>query len=257
MSFEQLSHVSNLVSPDLRCNLLVSEWERKRLQLLVHIQDLPRLVEEYKGVQKTPYDGNPSITLMDQTPRIRLSSACESAAHCLYAMAEIAAQYASRVSNGIFPASFNAIRNKSEEGYYDDTALKEWVSDFTLYKKVREIRTEWSHHSTVFIAEDAGEPIACVNCLRRPSDRQEFLESIQVPIPELIEWILHAITTIDGFGNYLLVHHLIPRLDLDATFRNAKRDANGFPIITANHRFDTEEITTREYLARVGILVPK
>ena len=258
MSFDQLLHVSKIGHATFPHNLMVFEWHEKRQHLAVWVQELPRLVTEYKSTQKAPYDLNPMITLVDPFPRIRLSSACEAAANCLYGMAEISAQFGNKASNGLLPASFNALRKKAERGEFAQDSLADWVSDFSWYRKVREIRTEWAHFSTVFIGENSdGEPIIVVRCHRRHSDREEFNQQIQVRISDLIEWINKAIATIDNFGNYLLVRHIIPKLDLSAKFISPKRDQKGWPVIKPDHKFEVEEITVKDYLAQCGIQVAR
>jgi hypothetical protein len=255
MSFEQLLHVSKLGHVDFPHNSLVLEWQEKRQHLAVYVQDLPQLVEDYRSAEKKPYEQNTQITIIDPVPRIRLSSACEAAANCLYGMAEIAAQFGNKVSRGLLPASFNSIRKKAENGEFNGIGFSEWLSDFGWYKKVREIRTEWAHYSTVFIGEENGNPIIMVRCLRRQNDRQEFNQNIRVHIPELIDWINQAISVVDNLGNYLLVHHIVPKLDPTAKLVIPKRDQAGWPIITTDHRFEVEEISIAEYLEQCGIQI--
>ena len=59
----------------------------------------------------------------------------------------------------------------------------------------------------------------------------------------------------DGLGNYLLAEHIIPKLDPSANLVLPKRDAAGWPIIRADHRFEVEELSVRDYLAQVGIVM--
>lgn len=258
MSFEQLVHVARLGHADFPHNLLVFEWDEKRQHLAIYMQDLPRLVDEYKKAKEQPYEMNPLITIVDQVPRIRLSSACEAVVNCLYGMAEIAAQFGNKASRGLLPASFNALRKKVESGDLADPELSKWISDFGWYKKVRELRTEWVHFSTVFVGEDQGHnPILCVRCHRRPSDRKEFPKEIQVPVSELIDWIKSAIAVVDGLGNYLLVRHIIPRLDLNAKVTAPKRDERGWPIVKPDRTFEVEQITVADHLAQCGIRVAR
>lgn len=255
MSFEQLAHVCRLGQQGNFHNALVFEWQAKREHLAIHVQDLPKLVDDFRVAQREPYDGNPTITLIDSIPRIRLSSACEAAVNCLYGMAEIAAQFANKVSAGMLPASFNAIRKKVERGEFSETGLTQWVNDFEWYRKVREIRTEWAHHSTIFISEIDGTPLVVIRCLRRPSDRLEFRQDIHVGTAELVDWIRRAISVVDGLGNYLLVEHIIPKLDPSANLILPKRDAAGWPMIKADHTLEVEELSVREYLAQCGIVM--
>lgn len=254
MSFKQLCHVAKLGHAGFPHNLLVFEWQEKRQHLAVYTQDLPRLVDDYKKAEKKPYESNPMITLVDPIPKIRLSSACEASVNCLYGMAEIAAQFGNKASRGALPTSFNALRKKAERGDFANSGMSEWISDFSWYRKVRELRTEWVHFSTIFIGKEKnGDPVLVVRCHRRPSDREEFRQEINVQIPDLVGWINEAIAVIDNFGNYLLVRHIIPRLDLSAKVTAPKCDERGWPIITQDHRFEVEQITVAEHLAQCGI----
>lgn len=258
MSFDQLAHVAKLGYASFPHNLLVFEWQEKRQHLAVYMQDLPRLAAEYKKADSQPYEPNPLITIVDQSPRIRLSSACEAAVNCVYGMAEIAAQFGNKASGGLLPSSFNKLRKKAESGELASAGISEWVRDFGWYKKIRELRTEWAHFSTVFIGEEKdGEPILVVRCHRFPSDRDEFPKDIRVRIPDLVDWINRAIAVVDDFGNYVLARHILPKLDLNAKFISPKRDAHGWPIIRPNHTFEVEHITISEHLAQCGITVAR
>jgi hypothetical protein len=254
MSFDHLfwaTKIANKTNPYFR---LVSDWGEKRKHLSVYILTLPDSVQEYKNSESRPYDADPRITIVNSIPRIRLASMCEAAANCLYSLAELSAQFGSKTSKGIFPASFNHFRKKLEKGEYGNDLLAQ-IGDLQWYRKVREIRTEWVHHSTIFIGKRDNEPIMVIRAYRRTSDREEFSADIQVTIPELIDWMEKAIHTIDSFGGFLLKNHIIPSLPLDDEILLPKYDQNGFPIILPDNRFDTEKITVREYLQRGGIAI--
>ena len=254
MSFSQLVHVSKLCHSEYPHNLLVFEWAEKRQHLSVYLQDLPHLVDGFKNSETKSCESNPHITLVDPVPKIRLSSACEASANCLYGMAEIAAQFSNKVTRGLLPSSFNTFRKKAERGDYSEQKLKDWINDFEWYKKVRELRTEWAHFSTVFIGqENTGEPILVVRCHRRNSDREEFSDRIQIKIADLIQWVQRAIVVIDNLGDYLLEQHILPRLDVNAKFTAPKLDKEGWPIVKDDHTLEVREITVADHLAQCGI----
>jgi len=255
MSFEQLLHVSKIGQPGRGYFDLVWDWKAKRDCLAIYLRDLPTLQRECRDAHAAPYENNPRIMIIDAVPSLRLASACEAAANCLYGMAEIAAQFGNQASEGFFPASFNALRRRIDQGAYSTLSLPAALIDPQWYRKVRELRTEWTHFSTIFVGRDGPEPVIVVRCRRRPSDRQEFQDKIQIRPTELIEWIEKAITAIDSYGNHLLRDWIIPRLDLTTVIRASRLDSQGWPIITEDHRFEIEHITTAEYLARCGIRV--
>jgi len=252
MAFQHLSWATRIFNKSYPYFLWVSEWEEKRRHLNVYILDLPNLVQDFKKRDSHPYEADSRITIVDQIPRIRLASMCEAAANSLYSMAELSAKFGNRASKSYFPEKFNQIRKKVEKGDYgNDLSLQ--IGDLQWYKKIHEIRTEWVHHSTIFIGERDGEPIMVIRAYRRPSDKEEFSSEIQVTIPELIDWIKQAIRTIDAFGDYLLLNYVIPSFPLDNEIHLPKYDQNGFPIMLPDNKFDTETITVREYLRRGGI----
>lgn len=252
MSFKQLLCATKILLDRYPFFALTLEWETKRNHLVVYIQDLPNLVEECKKRNRHLYAADSRIIIAEEIPRIRLASACEATTNTLYAMAEISAQFGNKASRGNLPASFNAIRKGIETGKYDSLAQR--LGDLQWYRKVREIRTEWVHFSSIFIRERNGEPVMVVRALRRPSDQQEFSSDILTTIPNLINWIEGAINTVDAFGDYLVKEYLVPGFPLDERLQIHKLDRNGLPIILANG-FDTEEITVREYLGRCDLPV--
>lgn len=254
MSFQQLSCATRIFHKRYPYFLLVQEWEEKRNHLAVYVSDLPNLVHDYKSILNQSYEANPRITKVDRIPEVRLASTCEAAANCLYSMAELSAQFGNKVSNGHFRASFNALRKDLESGRYSDD-LVDRLGDLQWYRKVREIRTEWVHHSTIFIGEWENEPVMVVRSYRRPSDQQEFSSKIQVTVPELISWIQNAVRTIDAYGDYLLEKHIVPSFPLNDQLLIPKYDRGGLPIFLSDNRFDVEQITVREYLTRCGLSI--
>jgi hypothetical protein len=147
----------------------------------------------------------------------------------------------------------NAFRKKMEKGEYN-TDLVAAVGDLQWYRKVREIRTECVHHSTIFIGEEKGEePIMVVHALRRSSDKEEFPSEIQVAIPELLKWIKRALIAIDSYGDYLLKTYIIPSFPPNDQVFMPKCDRSGMLILLPDGRCAGSKITVREYLERSGI----
>lgn len=252
MSFSHLSWATRIFHRSYPDFLLVSEWAEKRKHLDVYILDLPKLVQKFKVRDSHPYEVNPQIVMVDEFPRIRLASTCEAAANSLYSMAELSAQFGNRLTHGVFPSSFNGLRKKLERGDYGNELLLQ-MGDLQWYRKIHEIRTEWVHHSAIFIGQRDGEPIMVIRAHRRASDKEEFSSEIQVTVPELIDWINGAIRTIDALGDYLLVNYILPLFPLNDEIRVLKYDPNGLPLMLSETKFDMEQITIREYLRRGGI----
>jgi hypothetical protein len=254
MSFEKLSMATTVVSQETIYFERMGDWQAKHQALSVQIRDLPTLVLAYKTRNQAPYANNPHITLTDEIPRIRLANACEATTNTLYSMCEIAAQFGNRVSGQILPCSFNDLRKKVQSGKLNGD-LNTALGDLQWYEKVRELRTEWAHYSTVFIGEEKGEPLLIVRANRRSSDRKQFGTQIQCCVPDIIEWTKKAIEMVDRYAGYLLNQHVLPKFRLDAVITVVRRDHTGMPIILEDGLLSVESITIREYFRRCGVIV--
>jgi hypothetical protein len=255
ISFRHLVHATSLHSAETMFFSQVAEWKAKRETLLLQLSDIPDLVAAHLARTKTPYAPDEKITLVDMAPTIRLANACEATANCLYAAAEISANFANKASRGVIPSSFNSLRKKCEKDTASELAIS--LGDLQWFRKIRELRTEWTHYSSIFIASGSdGEAMLCVRAYRRISDRVEFTTpNFSCSIVEFCQWVRAALITLDKFSGYLLNKYVIPSLPLDQTFTSAVYDKNGFPIIKPDFRFEVETITIRQYLLRAGILL--
>lgn len=256
IEFNRLVHATGVRNSKTLFFDQVREWEVKRKTLLVQLSDFPTLIEAHISRDTEPYQENPNIQLVDTIPTIRLSNACEATANGLYSLAEISANFANKASQGAIPSSFNAIRKKCELD--PDSELAKALGDLQWYKKIRELRTEWAHYSSIFIGQDTDkQPLLCIRSYRRSSDKEEFPgPNFSCSITQLINWTNNTITTIDAFGGFLLYRYVLALHEPDTSVINAVRDRNGFPIISKDGRFKTENITVRQYLARAGIVLP-
>lgn len=231
---------------------LVSGWEEKRTNLSVLLLDLPALVEGHRTRKEVPDAQQPRLKLIDMIPTRRLANACESAANALYGMAEIAARFANLASGGVLPASFNALRKTVEAGRAEPD-LKRALGDLQWYKKVREIRTEWAHFSTVFIGGDPDDPLIAVRDHRRSSDKEEFRGHAVLSVRDFIAWVSGAIGTTDTFAEYLLRKYVLSRFDLAAEFTLPVYDSRGIPIIEGD-RIRTRKTNIGDELRRLGVI---
>ena len=188
----------------------VEEWEAKRKSIQVQLSDLPNLVAGHVERSSRPYAPDGRYRLVDAAPTVRLANACEAIANCLYSVAEIAANFANRASKGALPTSFNAIRKKCAD--FPTSELSAALGDLQWYRKVRELRTEWAHYSSIFIAENKqGEVMLCVRAYRRESDMQEFAgPNFSCTIDQFIEWVRNAIVTLDDFAGFVLKMFVLP-----------------------------------------------
>lgn len=229
------------------------DWISKRDALAVQLVDFPQLVKDYKEAPRRPYPANPIITLVDRVPELRLLNACEATTNALYGMAEITAKYAARASKNHFPRSFNQLRKNASKKLYTE-AITTALGETKWYEKVREMRTEWSHFSTAFIGVDGDAPVIVVRSYRSNADREHLSTEIPVTTCELTEWTRNAISSLERFAAFICRTYTIPSLDLNEIVRVPKFDSNGVTIITAEHRFDSEEIPLGDYLKNLGII---
>jgi hypothetical protein len=255
LEFKQLAYATRLVSGETRYFEQVSEWGEKRSTLLVQLEDIPYLLEAHRTRKQEPYARDPRIQLVDYTPTTRLANACEATANCLYAMAEIAANFANKASAGEIPASFNRLRKKCEINSASDIATA--LGDLQWYGKIRELRTEWAHYSSIFIAEDESDStIICVRAYRRQTDRVQFqAANSSCTVHEFVGWVRKAIATLDSFAHFLLKKYVIPTFQLDKTIICPVYDENGFPLMKDGNLISVETISIRECLRRGGIVV--
>jgi len=252
-AFGQLFHATRIVSGTTKYFLQIDEWKAKLETLAVQLADLPTLVEAHKARKVQAYSQDSRISLVDFVPTVRLANACEATANGLYSLAEVAANFANKASKGLLPSSFNAIRRKCEDDPSLEIALA--LGDLQWFRKVRELRTEWVHHSSVFIAGGHGEePILCVRAYRRPSDRVEFKESdFKCSVGDLIGWVKSAQSTLDAFAAHLLAKYVVPVYPLTDEFDIAVVDKHGMPVFQNDFRMKTERSNWKRYLSRAGI----
>lgn len=252
-AFRQLAYATRIVGAETLYFEQVAEWEAKRTTLMVQLADMPNLIAAHVARRTQPYTANSQITLVDSAPSVRLANACEAAANCLYSVAEIASNFANKASNGAVPSSFNALRKRCEKDCTSEIATN--LGDLQWYRKVRELRTEWAHFSSVFIGGgSSGEVVLCVRTYRRASDKREFTTpNFSCTVDQFSDWVRAALSTLDLFAGYVLKKWVLPSFELDQTFVTPILDRNGWPIIKPDHQFEVETISIQEYLRRGGI----
>jgi len=252
LSFDKLFYASHICHSTHPYLLRFDDWATKREHVALYLFDIPNLLRDYAQRRTTPHPHNPRGKLIDALPGLRLSTACEALAHCVYAMAEIAATVANRASKGKVPSSFNAICKKVHRGDLD-AALMRQLPDLDWYARVRELRTEWSHHSSIFVGGDDADPLICVRAFRRQHDQVIIQGKLQMRPRDLMEWSERATAAIDGFGAAVFTHCIAPSLPLDNVVYTPERDEYGFPRMTDDGRLVGRNVTVRDYLAAGGI----
>ena len=186
---------------------------------------------------------------VDKIPKVRLISFCEAVTNCIYSLAELLANFMNR-QNNIYKSSFNGIRKEIEKNQnpnYDKISLI--LGNLEWYKKIREIRTETVHYSSIDIFGNPGsEPIFRIESFRRGSDKEEFEPLIDVTKGELYNWIKNALISLDKLMGFIIYDLLLPKYDLE----EIKDFAIGLDL-TGQTLFQMEKMTLKEYFRRGGI----
>jgi len=235
--------------------LQVVEWQSKREHIKLQLSDLPHLSQMWRETERSIDPNNPGVIVYDRIPGLRLANACEATANGLYSLSDIAASFANKVTHGDVPSSFNKIRDKAEK--FPDWEMASTLGDLQWYKKVREIRTELTHHSSLIIHPSSfvGDPTIGIRSFRRPGDRKEFKEYYtSVALREFISWVKNAVETTDLMAEYLAEKYVIPAFDMNDKIAIPKFGSNGLPIVLDNGSVDAEEVTVGEYLRNRNVI---
>lgn len=252
--FVGLVRVSRFLHGDGGYFELVEEWARKRGKLTVQLADLPVLEAAFLSRNSWPDAVDPRITVYDAVPEVRLSNACESVTNLVYSMAEVAAQFANRATQGArsLPSSFNELAKQIAMGKAPASLLKS-IHDLQWYAKVREIRTEWAHYSTPFVAESDKGALLIVRGYRRHSDKSHVAPNSQVLVGDLVLWCQAASDTLDRFAEWILINVVGPRVQLDRRIHALVPTVSGFPELTEQGGLRTREMTFRDLFNELGI----
>lgn len=240
---------------------LVGVWDLvdKRNHVLLYLNDLPLRVQEYNQRQKTPHPKHGNMRSEDALPGRRLASACEGLSNAVYAMHEIVARFANRASAAAraypeIPRSFNDVCKRFRDGTLD-ASLIAGLNSLDSYERVRELRTEWTHYSTIFIAEDAGGPLLVARSERRSGDRIHFPEDKTLfHVVDLQTWANRAVEVADDFCLECYKRYVLPSIDLDHEVAEPVRDEYGFPVLDAKGGLLTTRITVRAQFTKLGIV---
>jgi hypothetical protein len=185
----KLIHVTSFRLPVEKLdNHTVSALINKVEMLSVLLADMDEYLASFMSRRQAPYSENPEITLEDRTPELRLQIAVETIPQTIYSMFDVAARTLN-ILNHNYKSSFHDIADKLEQKdpFYDKLAAR--IGSVEWYLRAREIRTEWTHHSAGFIGRDnkTHEPIIVLFNLRRPSDRVEYPDRVELGADRVAE----------------------------------------------------------------------
>lgn len=158
--FELLRKATKLVDHKTLYYQLVDDWADKREIVQVMCDDLPMLKIQCLTARTEVFDPDPGYTLLvDPRPRVRLKASVEATTNALYGLADVAANFGSKVTN-ISPDGFNKLIAWAAK--YGDNQIKLVMAESAWYERLRELRTEWAHHSTVFVNHGIGNELSLI-----------------------------------------------------------------------------------------------
>lgn len=249
--FEKLLWAARVANDSFPCLSLIHEWSDKRQHVAMYQKDMPNLVDAYKMRKQTPLDEETDVVAVDPMPGLRLAAACEGLANTVYAACEIAAAFANQASGHQLPSKFNQFRKKVKAGKLD-ASLIGGVQNFEWYERIREMRTEWTHHSTIFVGPGDDGPVILVKPLRH--DKVVLPRKTLLSVQDLLDWSGRAVRVVDRFGLEVYHRAILPKLDLDREIVSVEFGAGGFPLIRRN-KFVPKMTTIREHLRKAGFAV--
>ena len=251
-TFDQFTHVLRVVPANAPgASALALDWQAKRELLDLQLFELPLLARAVHENPMQPHPRNPNVRLFNRAPRMRLGAIAEATANTVYSIGEVAAKLGHMLSRGQLSRSFNRLQKKAEQ---DPLHAAWFVSEEVRgYRKIREMRTEWTHHSSTFVADqDNGEPLIVVRGTRDRSDLVEFADHINITVPELSDWCRQSIAMYDRFAGFLLASYALAMYDQDHQLVVPELDGDGWPIVN-DGRFKVRQVTVREYFQEAGI----
>lgn len=258
MSINRLFNAAKVVNKEtFQACSFVYEWQFKRDMLVTQLDGLPFMVDIYKNRKKKQHPRNKNVTQVDRIPEIWMASICESIVNTVYSMSEVAARFGNKASNGILPSSFNKLRKKCSSGNLD-VQLIGILQDLDSYERIREVRTELAHFSSVFMVEDENLlPELVIRGFRNKEDKIHFTDKTKITMADLKLWAMNTNKMLEDFGEYVLEKYLIEKFDLNSIITIPKYDEDGYPVfIPGENRFEIEETTVGELLSRTGVISP-
>lgn len=215
----------------------LTHWQDKKRNAFLAVSDLDDLIEQYNQSNKNAVPVGDNGYRFDAKPRMRIAFTVEGIANSLYGMSEIAVKIASQCSRKSgyinLPTSFHKFIKKTGNGEYRDLQYISLIPTFEWYNKLRELRTELAHHSSVFIGGriDSSSPTIVIECQRNIGDKKEYKEKVVFTIPEFKALAIRAVATLDAFADFIAYQFVIPYLNMDQSVVHFKIDEYGIPLI--------------------------
>ena len=251
--FAHLEYVLRCVpSTGPEATVLAQDWRSKDEFLGVQLTELDECAKVFASTPRLRDPENPRLLRFDRQPGVRLASIAEATANSVYSIHEIAAKLANRVSRGALSSKFNVLQKRAEK----NPASRRWfsVSEIRCYRRVRELRVEWTHHSAVFVVPSDQGAALVVKDTRGSGDRLEFAEHSVCTVTDLIEWSKGARALLDRFAGYLLDEYVLGLYDPERVIVAPTYDRQGNMVITSTGLV-TRRIAVRQFFAEGGVRI--
>jgi len=190
----------------------VNHLAAKRRMLLVGVSDLDGLVRAYVAGWRM-YE-SPRHYTIDALAEARLQVAVEAIPHMIYCVCEVAADLLWSVDHS-FGRGFHDIAKKCRlAGREPYRSFAPFVGNLDWYIRAREIRTEWTHHSTSFVAGAPGSPLTIVVADQRGANAKTLVKGrAQLSVEDVKQVGSEAAVAIDRIAEFILRTRLLPKID--------------------------------------------
>lgn len=232
---------------------LVWHLQTKRQMLRVAASDVEGLVRAHLARHRAPHPVSPGITMFDAVPQLRLQLAIEGIPHTTYSMCEIAAHLLWSFDSH-FNRSFHEIAKKAASPKREPlSSFVAAVGDLTWYFTSREIRTEWTHYSTSFVAGATHEePTIVVEDKRGPDSKTTVKDRAFITVADLLANARGADQAMAAIARYLIDRYVVPKVDRTEEVVAFETSADGMPRIS-DGRFHLRKVTMDAILREHGL----
>lgn len=248
---EKLKRITSLGSAT-KYSELARDIIKKYENLNLHLNDL-RLLENYynnREKQVINKNGTQNMIIYDKIPEIRFISACESTVNNLYALSALIEILAHFINPNKYPSKFHQLLDNFENEVYGKEA-KNKIGNFDEFKEIKKIRTEVVHYSSLHIFEDKNEINLWIDKIRYSESGVRTQERIITTFNDFISNLKKSLESINNLILYLIENEIIQefegKLDIKQKFAVSVNTNPNENIL------NTEEMTLREFITRIGI----
>lgn len=220
---------------------IVSKYDN----FVLHIKDIGRLEKEF--IEKIQIEDG--VRYLSTINEIRLISGIEATLNCFYSITELYANLANRLTKNkkkCFPKNFHDfVKNINIDMY--ENIKKEEFKELEYYEKIREIRTETTHYSTIKVFCGTDNKIELFIDNRRPNNQQgKYKNGKFMKIAEFADILERGKEIINKLCNFLIDEYILKEYEKSFDIES------NFEIAIAG---EIRKIKLKDYLKTNGINV--